>query len=134
MSDDRSDLVRQDANTGAYPSCWRYLHALQAFAKDGGFWKFSFAASLRTAGHAGRGGFHVASDMHQSQNRRPRMNWIKALVYFWKGEAVAKEFNESRETIEDAKNVMKEAMACLDGEDGWLRKNSHKRTMCDDQS
>ena len=57
------------------------------------------------------------------------MTWLKTLIRFWRGELIEEEKRRSQEAVDEARNVIAESCAMLDGEAGWLR--PIQRKSCD---
>ena len=57
------------------------------------------------------------------------MTWLKTLIRFWKGELIEEEKRRSQEEVDEARNVIAESRAMLNGEANWLR--PIQRKSCD---
>ena len=59
------------------------------------------------------------------------MKWLRTLVDIWSGDFWREEREKSREVLEDARRVVNESRAMLDGEDDWLIPLERRRRYCD---
>lgn len=113
--DDRSRMARQVASPKPDPGGGRYLYAVQTDLEDGRIREPAFAATSGATSNTFGTCVDAPSNMHQSKNRGSRMNLFKLLISFWTGKVIEQEAKESKRVVDEARKVVQDVRACLDG-------------------